>query len=49
MVKRCGLMLVALSVGIGTATAQDAKTVLANASKALGADTLKTVQYHLAA
>jgi glyoxylase-like metal-dependent hydrolase (beta-lactamase superfamily II) len=30
---------------VWTASAQDAKTVIANASKALGVDTLKTVQY----
>ena len=28
-----------------TARAQDAKTVLSNASKAMGADSLKTIQY----
>lgn len=38
-----GLALVTLAVW--TASAQDAKTVIGNASKAMGADTLKTAQY----
>src|SRR6202171_3815905 len=45
MFKKCltGLELAALFVW--TAWAQDAKTVVGNASKAMGVDTLKTVQY----
>jgi glyoxylase-like metal-dependent hydrolase (beta-lactamase superfamily II) len=45
MVKRCvsGLALAALLVW--SAAAQDARAVIGNASKAMGVDTLKTVQY----
>ncbi|OLE78303.1 MAG: hypothetical protein AUF76_19570 [Acidobacteria bacterium 13_1_20CM_2_65_9] len=45
MFKKCltGLALAALLVW--TASAQDAKTVIGNASKAMGVDALKTVQY----
>jgi glyoxylase-like metal-dependent hydrolase (beta-lactamase superfamily II) len=45
MFKKCltGLALVALLVW--TASAQDAKTVIGNASKAMGVDQLKTVQF----
>jgi glyoxylase-like metal-dependent hydrolase (beta-lactamase superfamily II) len=45
MFKKCltGLALAALLVW--TASAQDAKTVVGNASKAMGVDALKTVQY----
>src|SRR6202035_107398 len=45
MFKKCltGLALTALLVW--TASAQDAKTVIGNASKAMGVDTLKTVQF----
>ena len=45
MLKKClaGLALAAMLVW--TASAQDAKTVIGNAAKAMGADTLKTVQY----
>jgi glyoxylase-like metal-dependent hydrolase (beta-lactamase superfamily II) len=45
MLKRCwsGLALAALLVW--SASAQDAGTVIGNASKAMGVDTLKTVQY----
>ena len=45
MLKKCltGLALAALLVW--TASAQDAKTVVGNASKAMGVDALKTVQY----
>src|SRR6185295_15269712 len=45
MLKSClsGLALAALLVW--TASAQDAGTVIGNASKAIGVDTLKTVQY----
>ena len=45
MYKKClvGLALAAL-VGL-SASAQDARTVVANASKAIGVDALKTVQY----
>src|SRR5262245_7724335 len=45
MLRRCvsGLALAALVVW--TASAQDARTVIGNASKAMGVDTLKTVEY----
>src|SRR6267142_1361621 len=45
MLKKCltGLALAALLVW--TASAQDAKTVIGNASKAMGVDALKTVQF----
>src|SRR5262245_13821253 len=45
MFKKCltGLALAALLVW--TASAQDARTVIGNASKAMGVETLKTVQY----
>src|SRR5882672_7376651 len=45
MLKKCltGLALVALLVW--TASAQDAKTVIGNASKAIGVDQLKTVEF----
>ncbi len=41
MIKTCLAALVLVTAAI----AQDAKTVIANASKALGADNLKTIQY----
>lgn len=45
MVKK-SLAVVALAVGLSwVVAAQDAKTVMSNASKAMGVDTLKTVQY----
>src|SRR5438552_12613157 len=37
--------LVLASLALWTASAQDAKTVIAAASKAMGVDSLKTVQY----
>src|SRR5919204_2821709 len=45
MMKRClaGFALAALVVW--TASAQDARTVISNASRAIGVETLKTVQY----
>jgi len=45
MVKKCLAGLSLAVVLVWTASAQDAKTVIANASKAMGVDTLKTVQY----
>src|SRR5580765_2814839 len=49
MVKRfvTSTVLVAAVIwmAVWTASAQDAKSVIANASKAIGVDTLKTVQY----
>src|SRR5438094_6224266 len=44
--KRNVLAVLSLAAAlVWTASAQDAKSVIANASKALGVDTLKTVQY----
>src|SRR5436309_8837059 len=49
--RRCTMLkksLAAFAVGalaVWTASAQDARTVIGNASKAIGVDTLKTVQY----
>jgi glyoxylase-like metal-dependent hydrolase (beta-lactamase superfamily II) len=45
MFKRCSLGLALATLLVWTASAQDARTVIGNASKALGVDTLKTVQY----
>src|SRR5579862_4860953 len=47
MLKRylAGFVLAAAAIGTTTMSAQDARTVIANASKAMGVDTLKTVQY----
>ena len=45
MLRKCGvgaLLVTAMSIGVG---AQDAKTVIANASKAMGADTLTSLTY----
>ena len=38
-------LAMSLSAFVGVSAAQDAKTVLADASKAMGADTLNTVEY----
>src|SRR5256885_17159966 len=44
--SRAGFGLIALvALAAATPSAQDAATVIGNASKALGVDTLKTVQY----
>ena len=45
MLKECLAGFTLALVLSWTASAQDAKTVIGNASKAIGADTLKTVQY----
>ena len=45
MLKRYLAGLVLAAAAFGTVSAQDAKSVIASASKAMGADTLKTVQY----
>jgi len=45
MLKKVLAGLALAAVVVWTASAQDAKTVIANASKAIGVDTLKTVQY----
>jgi glyoxylase-like metal-dependent hydrolase (beta-lactamase superfamily II) len=45
MLKKCLAGLALATVLVWTASAQDAKTVIANASKAMGVDALKTVQY----
>ena len=45
MFKKCLTGLALAASLVWTASAQDAKTVIANASKAMGVDTLKTVQY----
>src|ERR1700722_2969431 len=39
------VLATAITFALPAALAQDAKTALANASKAMGADTLKTIQY----
>ncbi len=45
MLKKCLAGLAIAAVLVWTASAQDARTVIANASKAMGVDTLKTVQF----
>jgi glyoxylase-like metal-dependent hydrolase (beta-lactamase superfamily II) len=45
MCNRCLAGLAAAAVLVWTASAQDAQTVIANASRTLGVDTMKTVQY----
>src|SRR5437016_6255647 len=43
--RKCATGLVLATMLVWTASAQDAKTVITNSAKAMGADTLKTVQY----
>jgi glyoxylase-like metal-dependent hydrolase (beta-lactamase superfamily II) len=45
MFKKCMAAVALIALISFGAAAQDAKTVIANASKAIGADTLKTIQY----
>src|SRR5438046_7661591 len=45
MYKKWIAAVVLVALGSMAATAQDAKAVIANASKAMGADNLKTIQY----
>ncbi len=45
MLSRCLFVLLTLVASAAVAAAQDATTVIGNASKAMGVDTLKTVQY----
>src|SRR4029450_2835866 len=45
MLERCLLVGLLTCACAASAAAQDAKTVIGTVSKALGADTLKTVQY----
>jgi glyoxylase-like metal-dependent hydrolase (beta-lactamase superfamily II) len=45
MVKKCLTTLALALIVTWVASAQDARTVVANASKAMGVDTLKTVQF----
>src|SRR6186997_3337954 len=45
MLKKWLTVLGLAAVSVWAASAQDAKTVVANASKAIGVDTLKTVQF----
>jgi glyoxylase-like metal-dependent hydrolase (beta-lactamase superfamily II) len=45
MVKKCLSTLALAAVLTWTTSAQDAKTVIANASKAMGVDSLKTVEF----
>src|SRR5690349_17762663 len=45
MFKRCVLGLALASLLVWTASAQDARTIIANASRAMGVETLKTVQF----
>ena len=44
MLKRCLAGLALATALVWTASAEDARTVIANASKTMGVDTLKTVQ-----
>ena len=45
MLKKCLVALALAAAMVWTASAQDARTVIATASKAMGVDTLKTVQF----
>ena len=45
MFKRCLIGVALASISLSHPTAQDAKAVIGNASKAIGVDVLKTVQY----
>ena len=45
MFKKCLAVFGLAAVLVWTASAQDAKTVIGDASRAMGVDTLKTVQY----
>src|SRR5438876_11690478 len=45
MLKKCVAGIALASVVVWTASAQDAKSVIAVASKAIGVDALKTVQF----
>ena len=45
MFRKCVAVLGLAAVLVWTASAQDAKAVIANASRAMGVDALKTVQY----
>jgi len=45
MLKKCVVAFALALTAVWTASAQDAKSVIAAASKAIGVDTLKTVQY----
>src|ERR1700682_2067214 len=45
MLKKCLAGLALATMLVWTVSAQDAKAIIANASKTMGVDTLKTVQY----
>src|SRR5437867_5493097 len=45
MLKRCMIAVVLVSLLSCVAAAQDAKTVISNASRAMGADNLKSIEY----
>lgn len=45
MLKKCLTAVVFLALQPSTAMAQDARAVIASASKAMGADTVKSIQY----
>jgi hypothetical protein len=45
MVRRLSVLVAFLALIVGTASAQDARSVLQSASKAMGAANLKTIQY----
>src|SRR5262245_27575092 len=45
MFKRCSIGLALAALLVWSASAQDARTVIGNASGAMGVETLKTVQY----
>jgi hypothetical protein len=45
MVRRLSVLVAFLALSVGTASAQDARSVLQSASKAMSAANLKTIQY----
>jgi hypothetical protein len=45
MVRRLSVLVAFLALSVGAASAQDARSVLQSASKAMGAANLKTIQY----
>src|SRR4026207_639172 len=45
MYRKCFTAAILLTLFTLTANAQDAKTIIANASKAMGADAVKSIQY----
>ena len=45
MVRRLSILVALIALSAGTASAQDARTVLQNSLKAMGGETLKTIQW----